>query len=116
MSDLPVDVGSFGGSSREKTTAEFVRDYLDEHGEAYPGEIHSAYTDWCDDHGYSGGSYASMRRLMWLLRDLGAIECHRTEESPRGPMFDRRYHRLTDEVDMDARLWEDPVDVRYGRE
>lgn len=105
-----------GGFQREKTTGEWIRDHLDRSGPSYVKEMHQGFTMWCEERGYSGPTYASFRRTVWLLKELGLVEVAHTEPSGPTSFADRHYYRLAAGVDHQAAGWRDPVKVRYGRD
>jgi len=97
---------------RETSLSEFIRDYLQENGEAYVMELHRAYGEYCDREDYSPPSYDSVRSTVWQLKELYLIRQKRTEPVPGG-IADRQYYELSPgALDED---WSDPRGDLYGR-
>ena len=68
------------------TTGEFIRDYLQEKGEAYIHETWMAFQDDLREHGLEWwGKYSSFRRYFYILKRLGLIEFVRKEPSRKTP-------------------------------
>lgn len=80
---------------RSKSLAEYIRDYLDDNGEAYVLELKRGYDRFCEQNGYPTTSYDQVRSTVWMLKELGLIEQSRTEPAGSGAIEDRRYYRLT---------------------
>lgn len=97
---------------RETSLSEFIRDYLQENGDAYVLELHRGYSQYCDREDYSPPSYDSVRSTVWQLKELDLIRPTRTKPVPGG-IADRQYYRLAnDALDRD---WSDPRGELYGR-
>lgn len=96
----------------EKSKGEWVRDYLDEHGDAYVRELHEAHAEWCEEHDYDPPDYDSMRRTLYLLRRLGLVQESRRESADRGP-FQRVYYEVVPGAEG-AEAWERPTKAVYG--
>jgi len=80
---------------RSKSLAAFIRDYLDDHGDAYVLELKRAHDEFCESNGYPCTSYDQVRSTVWMLRQLNLIEQSRTEPAGSGTIEDRRYYTLT---------------------
>jgi hypothetical protein len=96
---------------REKSPAEFVRDYLDRNGTAYVREMSDAYNTYCREKEYPQTSYDSFRSRIYTLKQLGLIEVARRE---RGTAPQPRvYYTLSPGAQQ--RDWTDPRGQLYGR-
>ena len=70
------------------TTGEFIRDYLQEKGEAYIHETWMAFQDDLRERGLEWwGKYSSFRRYFYILKKLGLIEFTREEPGEKTPAF-----------------------------
>ena len=99
----------------KKGLTRWVRKYLEEHDTGYPKGIHAAYTEWCEEHGFEPPQYSSVRRQIWLLKDLGLIEESHTEPGQNPALNPRQYYRLTPRG-RDPSAWpDDAVEAKYGR-
>jgi len=82
----------------------FIRDYLLEHGEAYPYEIYKALQA---EKEKPKGSYQNIRNYFFWLQELGLIRFVR-EEPSRNPKFKpKRYYALVKEK-IDDLAWRNP--------
>ena len=97
---------------RETSLSEYIRDYLQDHGEAYVSELKRSYEDYCERNDYSPPSYDSVRSTVWQLKQLGLIEPARTERTPGG-IENRQYYRLSPGAASED--WSDPRGRLYGR-
>lgn len=98
---------------REKSPAEFVRDYLGENGTAYVREMCDAYNAYCREKEYPETSYDSFRSRIYTLKQLGLIEIDRRGSAAGGGPQPRAYYRLAPgAADRD---WSDPRGQLYGR-
>lgn len=98
---------------RDTSLSEFIRDYLQEHGDAYVMELHREYESYCENNDYSPPSYDSVRSTVWQLKELGFIRPTRTETVPGG-ISDRQYYRLS--AGAAEEDWSDPRGDLYGRD
>lgn len=98
---------------RKVSLAEFIRDYLDEHGTAYVTELKRGYAEYCEKVGYEPTSYDRVRTTVWMLKDLGLIRPAHTEPASHPMLEDRQYYRLVPgRKDDDA--WNNPEGAKYG--
>ena len=94
-------------------TGRFIRDYLMEHGEAYPYEIYLALKDEREFRGFKIGSPTNLYRYFYILRELGAIrKTGKTEPSSRGG-YDRIYYEITPGFERRDNIWRAPQKVKY---
>jgi hypothetical protein len=91
---------------------EWIRDYLEEHGEAYVYELHKAFAEWCEDHDYDPPGYKSMRRTVYLLERSGVVRRTRQEPSDTNTT-DRQYYEIVP-GESGAEAWESPQRAVYG--
>jgi hypothetical protein len=96
-----------------KGCSEWVRDYLQEHGEAHVTELRDGYNDFCAslDAENRSRSHDSMRREVWILKQLGLVEQTRKEPGERGGQF--HYYRAVPTRLSDDR-WHNPQAELYG--
>jgi len=99
-----------------KGTGVFIRQYLLEHGEAYPYQVFKALRRFLFPEGYPVkgfyvGSYQNIRNYFYWIQRLGLIEPSREEPSLKPFFKNRRYYRLTSKglkTDPEALEWRSP--------
>jgi len=115
-----------GGGGRPPTTGIFIRDFLREHGESYPSEIHRAYKETyrgvttLGGRKYRIGTYNSFAVYMSKLILAGLVERtgrHEESDNPKAAALEypeRTYIRLTSKgeraIDF---IWMHPLRIWY---
>jgi len=105
------------------STSQFIREYLLEHGEAYPYEVFKALREVLRSiglpaRGIKWGSYQNMRNYFYWLEKLGLIEPVRTEPSSNPNLQNKIYYRLTRkgiETPPDSLEWTNPRRALYPK-
>jgi len=95
------------------STARLIRDFLIEQGEAYPKQIYQYLKQKIEELGYKPPNYASVRKLVYVLRKLGLIRRVREEPVRENPTaFKRCYYAVVHER-LDDPAWENPYSAYF---
>jgi len=99
---------------RELSVGEWVRDYLLKAKTDYVGSMSRKFRKWCRDRTYKQPSYASFRRMIWVLKKLGLLELDHVGTGEKAG-WPRHYYRIANGVNLKAPGWRDPMGTKYSR-
>ncbi len=97
------------------STSLFIRNFLLDHGEAYPYQVYKALRARLKEEGYPKrrGFYQSIRNYFYWLKELGLIEVSRTAPADRAILKDRSYYKIITSKADDLALWKNPRGALY---
>lgn len=100
-------------------TGELIRGHLLDKGESYPKEVYTYLNEFIDTLESSTGkpyekpSYMSVRKYLYVLKELGLITFTREKPVRNYPTaFHRRYFRIVPGMETDPR-WRNPYTAKY---